>query len=258
MKFSHTHPIERDKETGGARPRRGDGRRVTRGNVNDGEKARISLGSFGMSASTPDSTHAPEHRASRKEAQIVQAARDAFLQQGFAETSMETIARAANVSKATLYAYFPSKEALFTHLMEHECEAKRILFTPPSLEDGVEEALRTMGMKFVAHFLTEHEMTFFQAVSSERARFPELCQLFFNTGQKKAVDFVAAFLEEAKAEGALAFDDAHLAANQFLDLILSDLPMRVALGLDLPNEAGARRVMEAGVSTFLKAFQQRS
>ncbi|BDV33857.1 TetR family transcriptional regulator [Methylocystis iwaonis] len=258
MKFDRTHPVEQDKEKAGARPGKGEGRRETEGNVADGEQATFRLGSFGMNASTPDPMHAPEHCSSPKEAQIVNAARNAFLQQGFSETSMEAIARAANVSKATLYAYFPSKEALFSYLIGHECEAKRILFTAPSFEDGIEGALRTMGMKFVIHFLIKDETAFFQAVSSERARFPELCRLYFNTGRERAVDFVAAFLEEAKATGALAFDDAHVAANQFLNLVLCDLPMRVALGLDLPNEAEAQKVMEAGVSTFLKAFQQRS
>lgn len=201
--------------------------------------------------------NAPKHMASRKEAQIVDAARRAFLEHGFAETSMEAIARAANVSKATLYAYFPSKEALFSHLIEAECEQKRNLLTTPSLERGIEEALRALGGRFVSHFLAENERSFFQAMSSERARFPELCRLFFNTGQKQVINLVAAFLEECKEKDLLIFDNGHLAATQFLHLVLADLPMRVALGLDLPDEEGARNVMEAGVSTFLRAFQRK-
>jgi TetR/AcrR family transcriptional regulator, mexJK operon transcriptional repressor len=197
----------------------------------------------------------PQHTVSRKEAQIVDAARRAFLECGFAETSMEAIARAANVSKATLYAYFPSKEALFSHLIETDCAQKRDRLTAPSPEAGIEAALRELGGKFVSRFLTDSERSFFQAMSAERARFPELCRLFFNTGQKQAIDMVAAFLEECREKNLLAFDDSHLAATQFLHLVLTDLPMRVALGLDLPNEEGAASVMEAGVSTFLKAFQ---
>lgn len=208
-----------------------------------------------MKPSTQEPANAPECSGGRKESQVVAAAREEFLRQGFAKTSMEAIARAANVSKATLYAYFPSKEALFSYLIENECEMKRMLFTPPPLECGVEAALGALGMRFVAHFLTKNETTFFQTVSSERARFPELCRLFFNTGQKQAVDFVAAFLEQCRDRGALSFDDAQLAANQFLNLVLCDLPIRVALGLDLPNEDEAQRVMKAGVSTFLKAFR---
>ncbi|QGM99619.1 TetR/AcrR family transcriptional regulator [Methylocystis parvus] len=190
----------------------------------------------------------------RKEAQIINAARSAFLEQGFAETSMEGIARAANVSKATLYAYFPSKEAMFSHLIEIECERKRILFGQPSLEDGVDAALRTLGKKFVSHFLAKDATKFFQTMSSERARFPELCRLYFNTGQKNVLDFVAELLEEAKSRGLLSFENAHLAANQFLNLVLSDLPMRVALGLDLPREEEAQKVLDSGVTVFLRAY----
>ncbi len=207
-----------------------------------------------MSAPTLEPASALEHSAGRKEAQIVNAARSEFLQRGFAETSMEAISRSANVSKATLYAYFTSKEALFSYLVENECKEKRILITPPSFEHNVESGLRKLGKDFVCHFLTKEATGFFQIVSSERSRFPELCQLYFNTGQKKAVEFVAAYLDEAKAKGLLSCDDAELAANQFLNLVLSDLPIRVALGLDLPSEGEAQRVMESGVSVFLKAY----
>jgi len=195
-----------------------------------------------------------EHPVGRKAPQILTAARAEFLKFGFAETSMETIARAANVSKATLYAYFPSKEALFSHLVESECGESGLLSAPPSLDNGLPNALRTLGNSFVSHFLTRDATAFFQTVSSERQRFPELCRLYFNSGQKRVIDFVAAFLEEAKRKGLLSFDDAHVAANQFLNLVLFDLPMRVALGLDLPSEDMAQKVMEAGVSMFLRAY----
>lgn len=207
------------------------------------------------SAASPD--EAPPPSSSRKEAQIVEAARGAFLEHGFAETSMEAIARAANVSKATLYAYFPSKEALFIHLIETECEQKRNFFTTIELDGEIEAALRRLGAEFVSHFLAKNEKSFFQVMSAERARFPELCRLFFNTGRKRVVAQVAGLLDECSEKGLLSFDDAHLAANQFLNLVLADLPMRVALGLDLPDEEEAKKVMEAGVSTFLRAFRPR-
>ncbi|WP_026191731.1 TetR/AcrR family transcriptional regulator [Methylosinus sp. LW4] len=196
-----------------------------------------------------------ESSAGRKETQIVSAARNEFLKRGFGETSMESIARAAGVSKTTLYAYFQSKEALFSHLIESECDEKRMFKPAPMIGSCIDSALRGLGKEFILHFLSQDETKFFQTVSSERLRFPGLCQLYFRTGQNKANEFVAAFLEDAKAQGWLTFGDAHLAANQFLNLILSDLPMRVALGLDLPNEAEAERVMEAGVFVFLSAYR---
>ena len=167
---------------------------------------------------------------------------------------MDGIARSAGVSKATLYAYFPSKEALFTHLIQIECKEKCIRLPTPDFDAGIEPALGALCRHFVAHFLSKESVAFFQTVSNERLRFPELCQLYFNTGQKMALDFVAAFLEEAKARGYLAFDDANLAADQLLNLVLSDLPFRVALGRELRGEEEAERIMEFGIVVFLRAY----
>lgn len=205
-------------------------------------------------AAARESDTAEEHVPGRKECQILSAARVQFLEQGFSDTSMDAIARCAGVSKATLYAYFPSKEALFSHLIQVECREKAIRLPSPDLDDGVVPALEALCRHFVAHFLTKEATVFFQTVSSERWRFPDLCQLYFNSGKKIIVDFVAAYLEQAKAKGLLAFDDADLAADQLLNLVLSDLPFRVALGLDLRDEAEAERIMQAGIAVFLKAY----
>jgi AcrR family transcriptional regulator len=201
-----------------------------------------------------DPKPAEEHVPGRKECQILQAARAHFLEHGFADTSMDVIARSAGVSKATLYAYFPSKEALFSHLVQTECREKCISLPSPDLVHGIVPALHALCGHFVAHFLTKEQSAFFQTVSAQRWRFPELCQLYFKSGRKIVLDFVAAYLCEAKALGLLAFDDADIAADQLLNLVLSDLPFRVALGLELRSEAEAERIMKAGIEVFLKAY----
>ncbi len=197
---------------------------------------------------------AEEHVPGRKECQILSAARVQFLEQGFSDTSMDAIARAAGVSKATLYAYFPSKEALFSHLIQIECREKSVKLPTPDLDNGIVPALDALCRHFVSHFLAKELAAFFQTVSSERWRFPELCHLYFNSGKKIVLDRVAAYLEEAKARDLLAFDDANLAADQLLNLVLSDLPFRVALGLETPSEAEAETKMDAGIAVFLKAY----
>ena len=58
----------------------------------------------------------PPPRRRRKEArpaELIEAARATFVENGFAATKVEAIARRAGVSKGTVYLYFPTKEALF-------------------------------------------------------------------------------------------------------------------------------------------------
>ena len=59
----------------------------------------------------PSQAHGPEDGAKRR--QIMDGASAVFLAQGFDAASMGEIARAAGVSKGTLYVYFENKEQLF-------------------------------------------------------------------------------------------------------------------------------------------------
>ena len=54
---------------------------------------------------------------SPKRRQIVDAAQALFLAHGYGAVSMDAVARTAGVSKATLYAYFDSKDQLFATIV---------------------------------------------------------------------------------------------------------------------------------------------
>jgi TetR/AcrR family transcriptional repressor of mexJK operon len=198
------------------------------------------------------------HVAGRKECSIISAARKLFLEQGFAETSMDAIARSACVSKATLYAYFPSKEALFAHLIEAECRLNASRLQMPDLDIGLVEALRVFARQFVEVFIKcdsmAFSMAFFQAVCGERLRFPELCRQFFESGPKNEMMRVAALLEEAKTRGLLTFSDATIAAGHFVSLIKGDLPLHTALGLEPKSKETVDAMVDAGIAVFLKAY----
>src|SRR5215469_7793363 len=58
---------------------------------------------------------------SSKRRQILDGARKMFMDLGFDGASMGEIARAAGVSKGTLYVYFADKNRLFEAIVEEEC-----------------------------------------------------------------------------------------------------------------------------------------
>src|SRR3982750_776017 len=74
-------------------------------------------------------------RRRRKEArpaELLEAALTLFVEKGFAATRSEEVAKAAGVSKGTLYLYFPSKEELLKAVIQH--------FLGTEIETGVQEA----------------------------------------------------------------------------------------------------------------------
>jgi TetR/AcrR family transcriptional repressor of mexJK operon len=166
------------------------------------------------------------------------------------------IASRAGVSKATLYVYFQSKEALLIELVQEEC---RHMPRTPIWEAGagplnVEEALHQIATKFTAFFLTDHGLALHHLVMVYAARFPEIGQIFYAAGPRKVHEQVAEFLRAAHAQGKLAIPDIDLAVTQFLSLVRGDLPLNRALSMPRPSKAELDNLIEGGIRVFLTAY----
>src|SRR5262245_30136273 len=120
----------------------------------------------------------PEARS----AEILNAALDAFVENGFAATRLEDIAERAGVSKGTLYLYFESKEALFkaviretiVPVLERE-EQRADAFTGPSRE-LLAETIRSWWTA-----ISESRMTGLpKLVLAESTNFPEAARIYFD------------------------------------------------------------------------------
>ncbi|WP_449352036.1 TetR/AcrR family transcriptional regulator [Streptomyces shaanxiensis] len=77
--------------------------------------------------------------AEQTRADLVTAARKLFVDNGFADTSVEAITSAARVSKGTFYSHFPDKRAMFAELYTE------LLQQVGALGDATCETLRATG-----------------------------------------------------------------------------------------------------------------
>ncbi|ULR47885.1 TetR family transcriptional regulator [Streptomyces deccanensis] len=77
--------------------------------------------------------------AEQTRADLVTAARKLFVDNGFADTSVEAITSAARVSKGTFYSHFPDKKAMFAELYTE------LLRQVGALSDTTCEAIRGTG-----------------------------------------------------------------------------------------------------------------
>jgi AcrR family transcriptional regulator len=75
--------------------------------------------------------------------QVVQAAIEVFLRYGYARTTMADIAKAAGLSRPTLYLSFPDKESIFRAVIETLVEAKfAVIRNGLAQRAGLDEKLR--------------------------------------------------------------------------------------------------------------------
>ncbi|MDR0577879.1 MAG: TetR/AcrR family transcriptional regulator, partial [Candidatus Accumulibacter sp.] len=71
-----------------------------------------------------------------KELAVLEAAISVFLAHGFSAATTDMIQREAGVSKATMYACFPNKEALFAAAIEHQCATMTAMIEAIRLSPG--------------------------------------------------------------------------------------------------------------------------
>lgn len=192
---------------------------------------------------------------SAKRRQIIDGARRVFLAQGFDAASMGEIARAAGVSKGTLYVYFDSKEALFAALVKGQCAltAER-LFELDDHNHDVREVLRRLGISFVEAMVEPSHVSTVRMVIATADRRPEIGKLFLDAGPRSGVARLSAWLEAKVAQGDLAVPDCKLAAWQFLIMCHSSVMMPVLIGAESPPPPERIvYVVERAVDVFLAA-----
>ena len=196
---------------------------------------------------------------SPKRRKMLEAATALFMKQGYGAVSMDAVARAADVSKATLYAHFASKDALFATIVGDACclnTVDEMLFAADTTD--ITTTLRAIGGRVLRFLVEPDTLARYRVVVSESARFPELGAAFWVNGPKAFADHFAAWVAQQNAAGRLAADDPRVAADQFIALLRSGLFMRASLAVPpAPCEAEIDATVEAAVTTFVRAFAPR-
>lgn len=189
--------------------------------------------------------------------QILTAARDLFLSQGYGNTSMDAVAKYAGVSKSTLYAHFENKEQLFGAVVGTARQRLHDALTGVSTthERDIRKMLIQIGTQFM-HYVTEpSSLTLFRVVIGEIQKFPELGREMYQSGNSVVLRTVADFFRQWTDAGLLAIDDTMLAARQFLSLVKGDLQFRCLLDIDQnATESDIKRNVESAVAMFLDHY----
>jgi AcrR family transcriptional regulator len=208
-----------------------------------------------MEAETLEDEASTHHDGGAKRRQIMDGARTVFLAAGFDGASMNDIARAAGVSKGTLYAYFNSKDELFeaiiraekAHSAERLCTFKR--------EGDIREMLTDFGVRLMSRMTEPGTLALTRVVIAAAEKFPNVGRTFYEAGPLYGATRLAAELGALEKAGAVKAPDPERAAWHFLDLCQSYVFKRLLFGVveGLTAEE-IESAVQAGVEVFLKAY----
>lgn len=184
---------------------------------------------------------------------ILDVATELFLGDGFGATSIEAVAKRARISKRTFYHRFHGKEELFEAVVRRLIERwmppfDTALLAAPSLAEGL---TRVAGyMLEVA--LTREALALHRLVIAEAQRFPGLARILHELGAAAGIERISRHFEERIAAGEMRRLDTGLAAEQFINMVVTG-PRRRALGLGRPLDATELRAwIDSTVTLFLK------
>ncbi|MBV9656125.1 MAG: TetR/AcrR family transcriptional regulator [Acetobacteraceae bacterium] len=177
--------------------------------------------------------------AARLADDIVEVATAAFLRDGYAATSIESVAKQARVGKRTIYARFADKEALFASVLERLMASWLADPLPEPTPGRIETTLLGFADRMLAIALQPQALALHRLLLAESGRFRQIPALVRAAGTSAGLARIAAVLREAVAAGDLPEIDVTFAAEQFMHLVLTG-PQRRALGVGPPLDRTER------------------
>lgn len=211
-----------------------------------------------MIASTSNTIHPLGEEDSSKRRQILDGARKVFMDLGFDGASMNEIARAAGVSKGTLYVYFADKSRLFEAIVEDEAlERGRIAYNLDPTRD-VETTLLEFGQTYIGSICRPGGGSSIRTVMAIAERMPEVGRRFYENVLAKTINRLADYLQARVGPDDLAIDDCGLAAAQFLQMCQATLFLPFVFQAEpAPSAERIARVVDSATRIFLQTYRAR-
>jgi AcrR family transcriptional regulator len=172
---------------------------------------------------------------------------------------MSDIARAAGVSKGTLYVYFDNKEQLFAAIVHEECLVHaEAAFDLDAADHEVEGVLKRLGAAYIEFLCSPAKASALRIVIAIADRMPEIGKVFYETGPATGIAKLADYLRAQTQAGVLAVADVEVAAAQFLDACQSTLFKPVLFNFrTAPERDRIDYVVGIAVQNFLAAYRPR-
>jgi AcrR family transcriptional regulator len=195
---------------------------------------------------------------------VLDAVFELLVERGYQGTTMAAVAERAGSSKETLYAWFESKQGLFTALIRRQAEAANQAiagaFEAAGGADGGPSpdpagTLIAFATNLLRLLLGERSVAINRAAIAELGGATEgsgeLAAVLLAQGRHRTGPIVEDYLARLAADGHLHIDDPADAFQLLYGLVVRDLQIRVLLGEPPPPPAALAAHAQTAVERFL-------
>jgi len=200
----------------------------------------------------------PDTLAGEVDKRILDAAHQVFMERGLHGASIDEIARLARAGKPSIYARFPTKEALFEAVgMRNAAMVSAQFGNYASSGPTLEARLTSLGRGMLKQLLTDQVIDFMRLSAAEARRLPQLAKFGRGARERGAAAALKALREAVSDEDirqfpALSPSRIEITSRFFLDLVVGPLLNRALVGEDLKTlRAQIGPHVQGSVSFFL-------
>jgi len=206
----------------------------------------------------PSPSEGLSDRASARRQAILEAARELFLERGYATTTCADVVARSGGSLATLYSLFGTKRGLFEAILRDYSEAVMRPLCVEGISTDPERGLLAVGQRYLAVVLDPSVVAWWRALCAEAPHAPELREVFLTEDGGPIQQALACYLGDKVEEGLLEIAEPARAAGQFLALLRGHLHNRALAGDPTPAtpEEIAQQV-RAAVQIFIHGCRPR-
>lgn len=195
----------------------------------------------------------------KKHQAILEAATQCFLRTGYEGTSMDSIAKLANVSKLTVYNHFQDKAHLFGAAISMVCDQRLPKhFYQLDIHKSVEAHLFELSVAFLNMVYSDEAIKLHQLMTSLASQEPDLVALFFNSGPQQTRTNLLSLFQQFQQHQLIDIDDELLAIDLFCTLMTDVHHDRVLWGIDpVPDLAQIQTKVKHQLAIFFKVYPLR-
>jgi TetR/AcrR family transcriptional repressor of mexJK operon len=186
-----------------------------------------------------------------------------FFSLGLNAVTIEGVAKAARVSRMTVYGHFGNKETLFAEVIKREAQAlgKALSGVPGEIcgsgtsASSLRDELVVFGTGLVTFFARPDVKAFNRLRETEASHNPELARAFALSGPGVVLKKLAGRLRMASDAAEVAVTDPDTAARHFVGLLKSiDSHSGAMHSTSQPSKSAMKKHVNECVNVFLRAY----
>lgn len=174
----------------------------------------------------------PQRRKETRPAEIMEAGLKTFAKKGFTATRLEDVAKAAGISKATIYLYFDSKTELLKAILRNVVTPRigEIETTIKTYDGPAPDLLRLIFAAASTTVNSPEVRPILKLILTEAGNFPEIAEFYRKEVAFRALYSLAALIEHGIKRGEFRECDPIATAQSVIFPLLMNVIVREVLG----------------------------